>query len=99
MWRILTHQYFDGGIGSQIPPWVSVASKSGRSPRTRSGLAIVNSPSGIYVLTIFAQGGADPKPSWQDEVSTSIRAISKAVWRHFHPNDKWEPPPGAEKLW
>jgi beta-lactamase class A len=99
MWRILTHQYFDGGIGSQIPPWISVASKSGRSPRTRSGLGIVNSPSGIYVLTIFAQGGADPKPSWQDEVSTSIRAISKAVWRHFHPTDKWEPPPGAERLW
>jgi len=99
MWRILTHQYFDGGIGSQIPPWISVASKSGRGARTRSGLAIVNSPSGIYVLTIFAQGGADSKPAWQDEVNASIRAISRAVWRHYHPNDKWEPPPGAEILW
>ena len=36
MWRILMHQYFDEGIGSQIPPWVSAAaSKSGRGARTR----------------------------------------------------------------
>jgi beta-lactamase class A len=99
MWRILTHQYFDGGIGSQIPPGVSVASKSGRGARTRSGMAIVNSPSGIYVLVIFAQGGSDARSSWHDHVATSIRSISRAVWQHYHPTDKWSPPVGAEKLW
>jgi beta-lactamase class A len=99
MWRILTHQYFDGGIGSQIPPYVSVASKSGRSPRSRSGLAIVNSPSGIYVLAIYAQAGSAAKNNWHDDVATAIRGISKAAWRHYHPTDKWSPPLGSEKLW
>jgi beta-lactamase class A len=99
MYRILTHQYFDAGIGSQIPPWVSVASKSGRGPRTRSGLAIVNSISGTYTLAIYGQAGSDAKSNWHDDVATSIRGISKAVWQHYHPADKWSPPPAAEKFW
>jgi beta-lactamase class A len=99
MWRILTHQYFDGGIASQTPPWVSVASKSGRAQRSRSGLAIVNSPSGVYVLAIYAQAGSDASSKWHDEVATSIRRISRAIWHHYHPAEKWSPPPGAERLW
>lgn len=35
MIRILSHQYFDGLIPSQCPPWVTVASKSGAVERSR----------------------------------------------------------------
>jgi hypothetical protein len=62
-------------------------------------MAVVNSPSGIYVITIFIEGPPDAKSSWHGEADTSIRAISGAVWRHYHPNDKWSPPAGADKFW
>jgi beta-lactamase class A len=99
MWRVLTHQYKDSGIATQIPPWISVAAKSGRGPRSRSDMAIVNSPSGIYVLTIFAHAGSSVPNGWHDTVNNSIRGISKTVWQHYHPADKWSPPADAGKFW
>jgi len=97
MHRVLNHQYHDQGIASQIPPWVVVASKSGRSAHSQSDMAIVHSPSGIYVLTIFTNESKDTRRGWQNELSQAIRAISRAVWRHYHPNEKWSPPAGVEK--
>jgi len=94
MHRLLNHQYKDEGIASQIPPWVVVASKSGNSEHSQSDMAIVHSPSGAYALTIFIKE--------EDEVNQrrqAIRAISRAVWRYYHPNDKWEPPAGVVKYW
>ena len=97
MHRVLNHQYHDQGIASQIPPWVVVASKSGRSDHSQSDMAIVHAPSGTYVLTIFTSDSKDPRRGWQNEVSQVIRSISRAVWRHYHPDDKWSPPAGVEK--
>jgi beta-lactamase class A len=94
MHRLLNHQYKDEGIASQIPPWVVVASKSGNSDHSQSDMAVVHSPSGTYALTIFIKE--------EDEVNQrrqAIRAISRAVWRYYHPNDKWEAPAGAAKYW
>ncbi len=97
MQRILNHQYHDEGIASQIPPWVVVASKSGRSANPQSDMAIVHSPSGTYVLTIFTKESKDTRRGWQNERSGAIRAISRAVWRYYHPDEKWSPPAGVEK--
>jgi beta-lactamase class A len=94
MHRLLNHQYKDSGIASQIPPWVVVASKSGNSDHSQSDMAIVHSPSGTYALTIFIKDVDDAKQRGQ-----AIQAISRAVWRHYHPNDKWEPPAGVAKYW
>jgi beta-lactamase class A len=94
MHRLLNHQYKDSGIASQIPPWVVVASKSGNSDHSQSDMAIVHSPSGTYALTIFIKEVDDAKQRGQ-----AIQAISRAVWRHYHPNDKWEPPVGVTKYW
>jgi hypothetical protein len=94
MHRLLNHQYKDEGIASQIPPWVVVASKSGNSEKSQSDMAVVHSPSGAYALTIFIKE--------VDEVNRrrqAIRDISRAVWRYYHPNDKWEPPAGVAKYW
>ena len=97
MHRVLNHQYHDQGIAGQIPPWVVVASKSGRSAHSYSDMAIVHAPSGTYVLTIFTKESNDTRRGWQNELSQAIRAISRAVWRHYHPNEKWSPPAGVEK--
>ena len=94
MHRLLNHQYHDSGISSEIPPSVVVASKSGKSDHSQSDMAVVHSPSGTYALTIFIKE--------EDEVNQrrqAIRAISRAVWRYYHPNDKWEPPAGVAKYW
>jgi Beta-lactamase enzyme family len=98
MHRLLNHQYKDEGIGSQIPPWVMVASKGGRSDKSQSDLALVHSPSGAYALAVFIKESNDTRSGLQNERTQAIRAISRAVWRYYHPNDKWEPPAGVEKF-
>ena len=97
MHRVLNHQYKDEGIASQIPPWIVVASKSGRSEIAQSDMAIVHSPSGAYALTIFTKENKDTRGGWQGERAQAIRAVSRAVWRYYHPNDKWSPPAGVER--
>jgi|SRR5262245_4635514 len=98
MHRVLNHQYFDEGIASQVPPWVVVASKGGRGQNSQSNMAVVHSPSGAYALTVFTKESSDTRRGLQNERSQAIRAISRAVWRYYHPNDKWEPPAGVEKF-
>lgn len=96
--RILNHQYFDEGIASQIPPSVAVASKSGIMKFSRSDVALVHSPSGDYVLAIYTNEGKDIGVGWGNEHARAIRAISRAVWRHYHPDSNWSPPGGSEKF-
>lgn len=98
MHRILSHQYFDDGIAGQVPPWVCVASKSGVEAHSRSDVAIVHSPSGTYVLTIYTREARDTRINRDNEQDSAIRAISRAVWRHYHPQIDWSPPPGVEKF-
>jgi beta-lactamase class A len=99
MHRLLNHQFKDEGIASQIPPWVVVASKSGKYDRSQSDMAVVHSPSGAYALTIFTKETKPTRSGLLDERARAIRAISRAVWSHYHPNDKWAPPAGVAKYW
>lgn len=99
MQRILSHQYYDDGIASQVPPWVSVASKHGSEDTTRSDVAIVYSPSGNYVLAIYTKEAKDAGVKWDNEQDTAMRAISRAVWRYYHPRSDWSPPAGSEKFY
>jgi len=98
MHRILNHQYFDDGIAGQIPPWVAVASKSGIEARSRSDVAMVHSPSGDYCLAIYTREARDTSVKRENEQDSAIRAISRAVWRHYHPQIRWTPPAGVEKF-
>jgi beta-lactamase class A len=98
MQRILNHQYFDEGIASQIPPSVAVANKTGIMKYSRSDIALVHSPSGDYVLTVYTNDGKDTSVSWNNEHAQAIRAISRAVWQHYHPDSRWSPPVGSEKF-
>lgn len=98
MHRILNHQYFDSGIPSQIPPWVCVASKSGAVDQSRSEVALVHSPSGDYALSVYTKENKDQRWEKDNEGEVAIRAISRAIWKHYHPKDKWSTPAGVEKF-
>ncbi len=98
MIRILTHQYFDDLIAAQSPPWVPVASKSGSIDASRSDIAIVFSPSGPYILAVYAKEIEDRRWSKENESQKMIKAIARKVYQHYHPREKWSPPPGHDAL-
>lgn len=99
MLRILGQQFYDDGIASQVPPWVGVASKHGSEDTTRSDVAIVYSPSGDYLLAVYTKEARDTGVKWDNEQDTAIRAISRAVWRYYHPRVRWSPAPGSERFY
>ncbi|HJU86642.1 MAG TPA: serine hydrolase [Gemmatimonadota bacterium] len=99
MQRILRRQYYDDGIASQVPPGVSVASKHGSEDATRSDVAIVHSPSGDFVLAIYTKAANDTGVKWDNEQDTTIRSLSRAVWRYYHPRSRWSPPAGSERFY
>lgn len=98
MLRLLSHQYFDGDIAAEIPPGVWVGSKSGALNRSRSDNAIVFSPGGKYVLSVYTK--ENQNTSWDDtnEAEAKIREISRLVFKHYNPTSTWTRPAGAEKL-
>ncbi len=91
MQRILSHQYFDEGIPSQCPPWIATGSKSGAIEKSRSEVAIVHSPSGDYVLSVYTKENQDTRWTDDNEGEVAISAIASAIWRFYHPKDKWRP--------
>ena len=98
MRRILTHQYWDDYILSQIPPDVPCGSKSGALNHSRSDVAFVDSPGGEYVLAVYTKELKDTSWTFSNEGDTAIRAISALVWRHYNPKHPWKPPQGWETL-
>ncbi|MBX7247117.1 MAG: class A beta-lactamase-related serine hydrolase [Candidatus Sumerlaeaceae bacterium] len=98
MLRVLGHQYFDDGIAGEVPPGAWVGSKSGALNETRSDNAIVCSPGGTYVLSVYTKGNADKRWTSENEAENAIRAISRIVYRHYNPKTTWSRPAGAGRL-
>lgn len=98
MMRLMGHQYFDGDIAAGVPPYTWVGSKSGSVNDSRSDNAIVSSPGGTYVLSVYTKDNEDHGWKYDNEGDRNIRAVSRAVWRHYNPNSKWEPAPGVDKF-
>ncbi|HVG45575.1 MAG TPA: serine hydrolase [Longimicrobium sp.] len=91
MYRLLTNSYWkDVGL-SQIPPTVQAASKQGFVDRSRSEVLLVNAPSGDYVLSVITKDQADTGYEPGNEGHRLIRAVSRAVYEHFNPGDRWRP--------
>lgn len=99
MLRLLAHQYWDSAIAAEVPPYVQAAHKTGAINGHRSDIAYVFAPSGEYVLTVYTKDQRDDRWTNDNEGLASIRALSRLVWRHYHPQETWESPPGADKLW
>jgi beta-lactamase class A len=94
--RILSHQFYDDLIGTSAPPWVVTATKSGAIERSRSDTGIVFSPSGVYILAVYTKEAEDTRWTPDNEGEVAIREVARAVWRFYHPRDKWQPPTGME---
>ena len=91
MYRMLTNSYWKDVALSQIPPTVQVASKQGFVDRSRSEVLLVNAPAGDYVLAVITRNQADTTYVHDNEGHRLIRAVSRAVYEHFNPNDPWRP--------
>lgn len=98
MLRLLGHQYFDGSIPAEIPPTVWVGSKGGAVNRSRSDNAIVMSPGGRYVLSVFTKDNEDTSWKSTNEAERNIGRISRMVYQHFNPESTWKRSEGTEKL-
>lgn len=91
MYRALTKSYWDGNALSQIPPTVVAASKQGFVDRARSEALLVNAPDGDYVLTVMTKNQSDTTYAATNEGHRLIRAVSRAVYTHWNPRDRWRP--------
>lgn len=91
MYRMLTKAYWDDVALSQIPPTVQAASKQGFVDRSRSEVLLVNAPGGDYVLAVITQNQVDESYEETNEGHRLIRAVSRAVYEHFNPDDPWRP--------
>ncbi|HEV3050848.1 MAG TPA: serine hydrolase [Longimicrobium sp.] len=93
MYRLLTKTYWDDVAVSQLPPTVQAASKQGFVDRSRSEVLLVNAPGGDYVLAIITGDQVDTSYEPDNEGHRLIRAVSRAVYEHFNPDDPWRPLP------
>lgn len=98
MLRLMGHQYFDSGIAAEVPPTVWTGSKSGSLNAMRADNAIVASPNGTYVLSVYTANNADKRWLYANEGDASIRAVSRAAWKHFNPGSQWQRPGGTERF-
>ncbi|MCW5935028.1 MAG: serine hydrolase [Fimbriimonadia bacterium] len=99
MLRILSHQFYDDLIAAQCPPEVTVCSKSGSINQTRADVGIVFSPSGPYMLATFTKEALDTRWTPDNEGQLAIKALSRAVWNHYHPTHPWRIPEENHSLY
>lgn len=92
MMRSLGRNYWDLNEAiSQIPPYIEVFSKNGCVNASRSEVLLVNAPRKPYIFCIFTKNNKDTKWNHANEAWTMARKISRLLWTHFEPKDKWEP--------
>jgi len=98
MMRILSHQYWDDCILSQVPPNVHAAAKSGALDQCRSDVAVVDSPGGQYILAIYTKEQKDTSWTHSNEGDVAIRTLARMVWEHYNPDHPWKAPEGSDNL-
>lgn len=91
MYRLLTSSYWRQTGLAQIPPTVQAASKQGAVDESRSEVMLVNAPAGDYVLAVITKNQTDTSWAETNEGARLIRAVSRAAYEHFNPNDPWRP--------
>lgn len=91
MYRMLTKSYWQEQALSQLPPTVQAASKQGFVDRSRSEVLLVNAPTGDYILAVITKDQKDTSYEPGNEGYRLIRAVSRAVYEHFNPDDPWRP--------
>lgn len=97
MYRVLTRIYWNNEALSQIPPDIQSASKQGAVDESRSEVVLVNAASGDYVFCVITNNQEDNSWEHDNEGYVLIRNISRLLWEHSEPDDKWVPAKGGEK--
>ena len=93
MYRMLTNSFWDDEALSQLPPTVQAASKQGFVDRSRSEVLLVNAPGGDFVLAVITRNQTDTSYTRDNEGFRLIRAVARATYAHFNPDDPWRPAP------
>ncbi len=94
IYRNLCNIYWDSESLSQIPPHIQVASKQGAVDETRAEVVLVNAPHGDYVFCVITKNQKDTSWTRENEGYVLLRNVSRLLWEHFEPNEKWEPAQG-----
>jgi len=90
MMRCLGRNFWDEDEAiSQIPPSIEVFSKNGCVDETRNEILLVNAPHHPYIFSIFTKNNKDTSWAHTNEAWTLTRKISKLLWNHFEPKEKW----------
>ena len=90
MLRCLGRNFWDENEAiSQIPPYIEVFSKNGCVNAVRSEVLLVNAPNNPYIFSIFTKNNKDISWTRDNEAWTLARKISRLLWDHFEPKDKW----------
>ena len=92
MLRSLNRNYWDREAISQIPPYVTVFSKSGAVDESRSEVVLVKGKKAAYVFCICTNNNKDKSWKASNEAWTLIRNVSSLLWHYFEPKDQWQPP-------
>jgi beta-lactamase class A len=93
MIRILSHNYWDDGIPSTVPPNIKVANKPGAVTKSKSEAAIVycGKP---YILTVYTADQQDQRWEADNEGNLVIRKIAAEVWKYLNPKQPYQLPEG-----
>lgn len=96
MLRIMSHQYWDDYITSQIPPGVAACGKVGALERSRSDTEIVYGPT-PFIITAYTDNATDR--SWGDhcEGHDALRSLGRIAWKYLEPEMPYAAPNDAEK--
>jgi beta-lactamase class A len=97
MLRMMNRNFFDDVSISQIPPYVTVFSKNGAVNQTRNEVLLVKGKKANYVFCIATKNNKDQSWGYSNEAWVLTRKLSKLLWEHFEPGDKWEPAADASK--
>lgn len=90
MMRCLGRNYWDEDEAiSQVPPNIAIFSKNGCVDESRSEVLLVNGPHNPYIFCIFTKNNKDTSWTHSNEAWTMARKVSKLLWNHFEPKEKW----------
>jgi beta-lactamase class A len=96
MLRVLKREYWNDRAQSQLPPYVTVFSKTGAVNQTRNEVILVKGDKSLYVLSIFSKNNKDESWANSNEAWLLTKKISALLWGYYEPKDKWAPAPGTE---
>jgi beta-lactamase class A len=98
MLRLLNRNYFDIVSVSEIPPYATVFTKYGAVNQVRNEVVLVKGRKSKYVFAVFTKNNKDQSWKNENEAWVLTRKISKLLWDHYEPGDKWAPATDAKKF-